>query len=624
MIHRLTDYFINKMRETAYAMTPDAVSGVPNFPACIVYLNPAATARHTVISQRLRRVWRGSVNDICQYEAVLSGGKCLYRHPDGSNADLLTELQKMSSNHTRFYDRSRLNIYCVLDTADIHDLKTFVNCINLACSFKQMIRLQNVQMFMVLLLDESLHSIDFAAQVRTWIRSAYDNLNKYFDSMCLLSNRCGNSTFLDDYMMSVVASTAILLTNTHNDTQQTRFSAINSAPMFSLSYVGLQKPVEEIGWVVLNTLFEYFCEQNTAQYTDSAMLATLLGMKPDGSFAATGRLENEIMRKLPRVDEMEHFARTESTELSLEEMSYHEYDRLTMGSFKDYLRSQISCDPMLLEDTVNTYRAFLVENIPLAKLAGLSESAVHTLFLERQTVEPSYQQTLVADAIRDIVRRRCTEEVTKPFYDVVCDVIRRAKKQIEYFGSLRNELLSNHRFTNFSENVKPFYSDIVRQYLGMSQGDKQALRVFYYLGGTETQIETQFMRLIDSVIASHPSFSAAFDEEMKMRIGSADNAAVAGSIQNKLLGHSIGSNACWNTPYALVQTYQGIMMNVGIGKKGDVLFQILQAMFQKQNIDYFNTGSSDAVESVAVFRLNKQHLYSANEVVEGQTGGKAE
>ncbi len=621
MIRQLNEYFIHKMRETAYAMTPDAISGVPNYPACIVYLNPAAKARHETVIQRLRRVWRGSVNDLCCYEAALSDGRCIYRHPDGSSANLLDELQRMSSHTTKFYDRSRLNLYFVLDTADIQDMNAFVNCINLACAFKQMIRVQNVQSFLLLLLDESYQKIDFAAQIRAWIRSAYDHLNKYFSSMCLLSNRQGDSTYLEEYMMSVVASSAILLSNTHNDTQQVRFQAINTSPMFSLSYVGLQKPVDEIGWVVLNTLIEHFCEQNAAVYTDSAELASLLGMGPDGSFKATMRLENEIMRQLPPVEAFESFARTEPSELTVHEMSYREFDRLTMGSVRDYLKEQISCDPALLEATALEYQNQLIENIPMAKLAGLSQSAVRTLFFERQEVQPSYQQVTVADAIRDIVRRTCTRAVAEPFYDAICALIRKAKQQIEFFGRLRSELVSNHSFLTFSENVKPFYTEIVRSYLGMTQSDKQALRVFYYLGGTEEQIMTQFKRLIDSIIASHPSFSAAFDEEMKMRIGSADTAAVAGSIQNKLLGHNVSSNACWNTPYAMGLAYQGIMMNVNTSKNGDVLFQILQAMFRKQNIDYFNTGSSDAVESIAVFRLEKQHLYSANEVSAPQSGG---
>lgn len=621
MIHRLNGYFINKMRETAYAMTPDAVSSVPNFPACIVYLNLAAKKRHETITQRLRRVWRGSVNDICCYEAGFSDGKCQYRHPDGSPANLLSELQRMSAQNTKFYDRSRLNIYCVLDTSDIRDLNTFVTCINMACNFKQTIRVQNVQTFFMLLLDESLQNIDFASKVRIWMRGAYDNLHQQFNSICMLSNRCGNSAYLDDYMMSVVASSAILLTNTHNETQQVRFQVINSSPMFSLSYVGLQKPVDEIGWVVLKTLIEHFCEQNTAQYTESVELGTLLGMKPDGSFYATQRIEDEIMRKLPPAEEFEHFARTEPTDIHVNELSYHEFDRMTMGGFRDFLGMQITCDPELLERTALEYQNYIEENIPLAKLSGLSESAVRTLFFEQYDAEPSYQQTSVADAIRDIIRRKCTAEVKQLCYNAICESIRKAKKQIEFFNGLRNELLSNYSFINFSENVKPFYAEIVHHYLGMSQGDKQALRVFYYLGGSEEQIETQFKRLIDSIIASHPSFSAAFDEEMKMRIGSADTAAVAGSIQNKLLGHNVGSNACWNTPYAMVQAYQGIMMNVSTGRNGDVLFQILQNMFQKQNIDYFNTGSSDAVESVAVFRLTKQHLYSANEVSDQTAGG---
>lgn len=149
MIHRLNQYFIDKMRETAYAMFPDTMSSVPNFPACMVYLNPAALKRNEVITQRLRRVWRGSVSDICCYQAVPIKGGCRFCHTDGKEADLLSEVQRMSSSNTKFYNPAKLNVYCILDTSDLKDMNALLFCINMACYFKQVVRMPNVQLFLM-------------------------------------------------------------------------------------------------------------------------------------------------------------------------------------------------------------------------------------------------------------------------------------------------------------------------------------------------------------------------------------------------------------------------------------------------------------------------------------------
>ena len=55
------------------------------------------------------------------------------------------------------------------------------------------------------------------------------------------------------------------------------------------------------------------------------------------------------------------------------------------------------------------------------------------------------------------------------------------------------------------------------------------------------------------------------------------------------------------------------MLNINVGEGTNMLFQTLKDMFEKQNIDYFNSGSSDAVESVAVFPLFEQHLFASAE-----------
>ena len=90
----------------------------------------------------------------------------------------------------------------------------------------------------------------------------------------------------------------------------------------------------------------------------------------------------------------------------------------------------------------------------------------------------------------------------------------------------------------------------------------------------------------------------------------ADGSAVAAAVYQTLLGHNTAEHACWNTPYALSANYQGIMMNLNVGDGSNMLFHTLQALFEKQNIDYFNSGSSDAVESVAIFPLSDQHLFA--------------
>jgi hypothetical protein len=202
----------------------------------------------------------------------------------------------------------------------------------------------------------------------------------------------------------------------------------------------------------------------------------------------------------------------------------------------------------------------------------------------------------------------------------VLELIAQAKKQLEFCQRLQNSLLSDYSFVHFSPNVESYYSGIVTHYLDTLSSTSPLLQSFARVDLTEEAFVGLLKRQIDELIASNRCFTAAFDEEMKLRIGNTDSSNVVKEINNKLLGHSSDdSNACWNTPYALNLAYQGILMNLSGGTAGNLLFQILQNMFQKQNIDYFDTGSSDAVEAVAVYPLTKQHLFGSHEDTEGGT-----
>ena len=623
MVQQWNQYFIERMRETAYTMTPGAMPSAPHYPACLVYLNESAAARHPALMQRLRRVWRGSVQDICCYQAILSGKSCQYRHPDGSEADLFAELAQMSGSQTRFSDRSRLMVYCVLDTTGMTDLRPLVDGINKACHFAQTIRLKNVQLCLILLLDESLGALPIAMQMRAWLRHNFDGMRRYFRSICLLSNCCGNHVMLDSYAVSTTAAAAILLSNTHDPKQQTRLHAISSAPWFTLSYIGLQKPVEEISWVVLKTLTGFLVDINTPQQLETAAVSELLGIEPDGSLAGAKPLIDALMKKLPDGAVLEGFARSQPTDLPIEQLSFADFDRLTMGGFSDYLDQSLQCDQTLVTQTVSAYAGKLYRELTIGQLAGLTESAVHALFLEIDESSAAYQRLSVAEGMREMLRRRCCDTVRQLFYQEAITAVRLAKKQVESYRLLQSSVLSDFGFVHFSPNVEPYYTGIVQRFLdGMRQNKPHLFADLCRVDTDDARKDALVKLLIDEMIASERCFSAAFDEEMKLRIGSADSAMIAGAVKNKLLGHSIAENACWNTPYAITPSYQGIMMNLTSDGGGNMLFEILQSMFHKQNIDYFNTGSSDAVESVALFPLSKEHLYSANEQM--QNGGNAQ
>ena len=614
MIHRLNQHFINKVREATYARTHAAVSSVPNYPTCIAYLNPAASKRHEQIRLRLQRVWRGSVSDICFYNTKMVQNGIAIQHMDGSSVNLLQELQQMFAANAKFYSRERMYMYFVLDTSDIRDMQSLVNCINTACALKQAAKASNIASVLVFLLDESLQNLNAAVSIRNWMRGNQKDLNRFFDSICMISNRCGNNTTLNEYETSVVAASAMLLTNTHNNTVQTRTQSIGKLPMFTISYGGQQKPVDEISFVVLKGFCEEICSLTKEERVDAGRLAQILQLSPDGCFTITGKLQQEMMNHLPNEAELESFACIEPSDLALSQLSYAEFDKRTFGGFSDYMQSCLTLEPQLLEDTCAEYRKTLSEKIPVGVLAGLSETTVETMIFDKSRSKPNYQNMSVSEAIRDIVKHSCSDLLRERLYAVICEMIAAAKKQVEYFKGLHSTLVSDLSFLHFSPNVEPYYTEITRQYIDfVKNSNPQQLQIFTQFDITPMQVEKQLNKMIDDIIAFDQVFSDALDEEMKKRIGNADGATVAAAVHQKLLGHNTAENACWNTPYALSATYQGIMLNINVGEGTNMLFQTLKDMFEKQNIDYFNSGSSDAVESVAVFPLFEQHLFASAE-----------
>ncbi len=616
MIHRLNQYFIEQMREKSYAMMPAAVSSVPNYPACVVYLTPSAKERHEQLIQCLRRIWRGGVNDLCCYETVLENGGCRISRADGGRINLLAEIQRMFSTQTKFHSRSGMNIYCVLDSADIKDIRDFAGCINMACYFKQCAKIKNSSLFLLLILDESLLMQQYANQIRAWMRGQYQNLLKHLTSVCLISNRCGDGTTLDSYQTTLAAANAILLTNTHNEGVAARMQAFRTARFFTLAHSSLQKPVDEIGWVALKNIVERLCAMNAPVQTDKAKLAELLHLSPDGCFTTLEPWEKQRFGALPSAQELELFPRREPYDgVSLTDLSYAEFDKLTMGSMEGFLEAYRadSAGAEFISQAAASYQAQLSAELPISVLAGLSESAVHTLFFETHAAA-AYQQSPVLTALKWIVHKQCSDMVRTAFYEAVCNLIVQAKKQVVFYKNLQAQLLSDYGFIHFSPNVEQYYGVITQRYLDAAAvGQEQNLKCFQNALLDESQIEENLKRVLDELISSNESFYTAFDEEMRMRIGKADYATVAAAVQNKLLGHGSGNNACWNTPYPLSPFYRAILMNLSLDEKGSLLTQQLKSMFQGQNVEYFNTGNSDAVESVTVFLIEPAHLFGSNE-----------
>ncbi len=615
MINRLNQYFIEQMREKSYAMMPAAVSSVPNYPACVVYLTPSAKKRHEQLIQCLRRIWRGGVNDLCCYETAIENGGCRISRADGGSMNLLAEIQRMFSTQTKFHSRSGINIYCVLDSADVKDIRSFADCINMACYFKQCTKMKNSSLFLLLLLDESLQNQQYANQIRAWMRGQYQNLLKHLTSVCLISNRCGDGTTLDSYQTTLAAANAILLTDTHNEGIAARMQAFRTARVFTLAHSSLQKPVDEIGWVVLKNTVERLCAVNAPVQTDKGKLSELLHLSPDGCFTTLEPWEKQRFDALPSAQELEFFPRREPYDgVRLADLSYAEFDQLTMGSVESCLRNfGGSSGTEFVSQAAASYQAQLSAELPISVLAGLSESTVHTLFFETHAAA-AYQQSPVLTALQWILHKQCSDLVREAFYDAVCGLITQAKQQVSFYKNLQAQLLLDYGFIHFSPNVEQYYGVITQRYLDAAAvGQGQSLKCFQNALLNEKQIEENLKRVLDEIISSNESFYTAFDEEMRMRIGKADYATVAAAVQSKLLGHGSGSNACWNTPYPLSPFYRAILMNLSLDEKGSLLTQQLKSMFGGQSVEYFNTGNSDAVESVTVFLIEPAHLFGTNE-----------
>lgn len=614
-ISKLIDYYAGELNKKSEYDLDKRQGNEPNYPMLVAFTGKDGPRIYAGVESHIQKTWPQFRGEIKYLNAEKSqDGAQFFELSMKDEEAVKTRLERselcdvsapMFGTDSFFEDKSRFFLFYVIETTSFSSWQDFEDTIRLLKELKREV-VQNgmpTREYLCILLNQNGSEREaLSREILTRLRETCAEL-RY--SALVLSNHLDDYTILGDWDSCCrIIADLILLTNNR---ETPVVNALWEGEVYAPRYAIQQKPVQEIGQVIIRGLIERL--SGISFDTDGRFMLredfpARLGLTEGGTVGILDEyVEQTLYRLLPGDTQLNLFPRRTSEEIYISELSEYEFNQVTMNSWRACLQQitdravkRISRDLKQKEEWRAQYRQRIKDTFSVPELIWMRThiDEVRKFFSVRDVTPDG--------PILENARFRLKSQISsdpsmkKVFLSVIEDEGKMAEEFLQDWVKLYRSLKMLHSVRD--ENLITYYQRKLRLYLDSKEGKLQ--KEFEKIRNIDN-LEEYLKSHINEVIEGDPVFRASFEEELRSRIQDDTEKTSNEYIQDRLTGDKV--------PIYFRSTF-----SLGEPVVRAVLMTSETPLYEnlRQNLPpttyFYNTGNNTAVETVFFYLLQQDNL----------------
>ena len=588
----------------------------PYFPMLVLFLGEESMKGYESISRNLLLAWPQFREEL-KFIGVKSPSESpeFVKLEHGQQSPMTTDevakvLDELDDARNHFKDYTSDLLYYVLDATSIQtaeDLHAWISTIE-AVKDELDIYENDIMQMLFVLFDEGKRRRRQSRRIRNAMSEYCEGGANERYRMFLLSNRLSTSKLLHgwDSHYRICASLMALSNNDDTNIADTLFHD----GVATVSYVHDEKPVNDIGQVVVRSLVDYLGGDDEISYVldfEDMSLAQRLGFNDHGTLSLLDDyVEKQLVPLLPTPEQINLFPRWTSDDFGdISGYAADDLDNLTMGTWSAVLEGlvngileRVRTDGMRRKQWSDEYKRMLSEEFKVGELVSLALHSDDIRKMFRNASEPTATGNVLEYAKRKMrVLLSSNKEIAELFADAIDNQARYSNEFREVWKELCRSTLELHEVHD--TNLVAFYQGKVRNYL--DRHGFELKRSFRDVSSLD-ELRKFLFDAIDDIIQSDPVFTASYEDEQESRLSRDVHAQTAQQyIRQKLTGENL-------------ETYLQVNLSLNSTPLKSVLLKEGTKLSENLKHDlspstyYYDTGYGNAVEVLNVHDVLSQNI----------------
>ena len=588
----------------------------PNFPMLVIFLGDDSMEGYDAISGNLLQMWP-QFRDELQFIGIKNPGDSpeFVRLEHGrqvpmTNKEVGNLLDVLADYQNHFHDHNRQLLYYVLNTASVEsadELHAWTDTIEAAKREFGLYEDDIMQMLFVLL-DQGMRKRAQASRILNALSEYCEGKPRERYRTFILSNRLSGNMLMQDWDSCYRVCTSLMALSNNSDTN---IADILFRPgVATVSYVHDEKPVDDIGQVVVKALVDYLSSGDEVSQVlefDGMELSRRLGFSERGTLTLLDEyVESTLVPMLPTPEQINLFPRWTTEEYGeISEYTADDLDNLTMGTWSAILDKivndtieRIRTDATQRKQWSDAYRRMLSDEFKVGELVSL---ALHTDDIRKMFLNVRVPTT--APSALDLAKYKLrallssSPEVADLFADAIDEQARYSNEFRDVWKKLYRSTLELHDVQD--ANLIAFYNGKVRNFLDRYGLDlKRDFRDVSSL----PELRKFLFDAIDDIIESDLVFTASYEDEQESRLSRDSHAKSAQHyIRQKLTGENVRTYLQVN--FSLDATpLKSVLLKEGTKLSDNLRHDLSSTVY------YYDTGYGNAVDVLNVHDVQPQNI----------------
>lgn len=610
-VENFAQYFEERLSQLEQNTFGTLTGQKPIYPVMIVYLGEKTADIHEELSRNLFHIWSQYRSEIAFLQVKRNENQWSYQgistnnnFPAGSIQE--NQLKEITSAlfdaNLHYLKHTNALIYYIMDSSEIKSGDEFNEWFTWMQSTENYFGLtkHDYTRMMILLLNDDFGHTNQSKEIREQLCKKLDE-----ESILLLSNRRLDGAILSNWNeCNHIIANIVVLSDDQNKPSST--GNIFSSGVKTVSYARVEKPTSEIGKIIMDELLQRLTLHGVGKITIDDKLLERLGVTKKGTFLVLDDyIEQQQKSKLPSKKDLELFPRMDESELDLSGLTAQDMNKYSMGAWEIYLNQianqveQSVLQTQTLRETLkNKYQETLLTEFTVEEMIEL-EFHINAI-REKVQVKKPYLGIIVLESAMDTLKYKLgmNSNLTNIFWETIQQQSNQAKK----FRQAWNNLLDTRKnmFIEADANMNVFYRNIVDQFWKYDSNGEIITKKFKRMRRSE-EIEEFLKGVINQIINFDGIFMAPFEEELEKRLNNTSNPmATRNFIRDRLTGTGL------DTYFMAYYTLGMPFLSAILMKRGTPLYEFLSNNLLNEY--YYNTGHSNAAETIRIYRLSEDNL----------------
>ena len=616
-IAQLIDRAVRELENTS--RSSDMVGNQPCYPMYLAVSSKEFQAAGHRFRRKLGRAWPQAIGKIAMsaYTVAKDGSLELRDIQTGDpveQRDMQQHLDQIKQSRGVFYNMMKWCFYNIIDTTGMTSVEEFTRYYQAQPQFQGLI-LDNCQAMLLVLLDDSMAGRSTAGEIKKFLAQ-----NNTYDGTVILSNRTRSNTMYTMPELLRVAASVVMLSNnitisssTGSEEYSRRTDVFYNNHMNTVSYSMLERPNRKVALQMMDTFLRRAQEaaEKPAQAPDIQTWKKYMGESGGKLQDCEELLERihvdvdmSVLQYMPlrSCDEKSTFPR-----VTYDQFCACSYQSVLEQFIEEYTRSLLrgAAD---MNQCILQFRDRVASQVTAAEMLFLTDDSLNQIFSQLYVGNAS--RGLPVDSyVQQRIFRHIRQDLLYPGFchtleDLRADASQTKKILERVYADLKREFP-----VDGFDSMGDLYSNMVLSYLKTDKGAAM-LRQFLRPGVRYDEMLFMLLEMVRQVAAENRDhFALPFGAVWAMLLKLAGDSvyreilnALDSDIRNQI--HLYGN-------YPIEERMQVYLFHTADAKGENTteLYSYVSQAYQGiPNVQFYNTGFDDAIETVWVFDCSGDKL----------------